>query len=229
MQSLANIRAIVFDAYGTLFNVQSLTDRLHTHFGDKAGKVNDIWRQKQLVYTWLRSLMQQYQPFSEVTAQALRFACQTLNLPLPPSVEHDLVQGYYQLSAYPEVGMYLQRLSKISKLAILSNANPGMLEAAVQNSQFQSYLDAILSVDPIQAFKPDPRVYQLAEQHLQLRREEIAFVSSNTWDVSGAKSFGFFAVWLNRGNTVMDTLGYEPNLEISDLSQLESWIQQTKD
>ena len=221
MMSLpTSIKAIVFDAYGTLLDVQSLTEKLTHYFPQKAEEVNAIWRRKQLEYTWLRSLMEQYKPFSEVTAEALEFACQAVKVELPEEVKSDLVQGYFSLKAFPDIKASLGKLSSHHQLAILSNANPAMLEAATTQNQLSDYLSAILSADSVQTFKPHPSVYRLAEQAFNLDRSEIAFVSSNTWDVSGAKSFGFFSVWLQRGHSPMEALGFEADIRIKKIGDL---------
>ena len=220
---MPRIKAIVFDAYGTLFDVQSLTERLVTHFGDQAKAVNAIWRRKQLEYTWLRSLMGRYESFSTVTAEALAYACAQLNLNLEEFVEEELIQCYYTLAAFKEIPASLEKLSSSYRLGILSNADPAMLQTAVKANQLDKYLYAVISADQIRQFKPVQAVYNLAEQTFQTDRTEIAFVSSNTWDVSGAKSYGLYAVWLRRGNTEMDKLGFKPDREIRQINELESF------
>ena len=220
MSSPTDIQAIVFDAYGTLLDVQSLTNKLTSYFPEHATEINNIWRRKQLEYTWLRSLMEQYKPFSEVTAEALEFACKAAQVPLPTEVKADLVSGYFSLKAYPEIADSLQELSKHYQLAILSNADPAMLEAATSTNNLNEHLQAIISADSVQTFKPHPSVYRLAEHELKLDRAHIAFVSSNTWDVSGAKSFGLYSIWLQRGQLPMEVLGFEPDISINKITDL---------
>jgi len=214
------IKALVFDAFGTLFNVLSLDQRLESHFGDQAPAINAIWRQKQLQYTWLRSLMDRYEPFSTVTSQALSFACQELGIRLEEEVRAHMVQGYYELQAFQELKEGLGGLKERYKLAILSNADPAMLNSAAEFNEIDHYFDAILSVDSIKQFKPIPAVYQLAPDALELSASEIAFVSSNTWDVSGAKSFGLFTIWINRNESTMEHLGFGADVEVKSLVEL---------
>ncbi|MEM9934380.1 MAG: haloacid dehalogenase type II [Bacteroidota bacterium] len=216
----AHIKAIVFDAYGTLLSIDTLNTRLEKHFGDQAKAINQVWRQKQLAYTWLRGLMREYKAFSIVTEEALLFAGNHLKVSLSRETIIDLVRGYFELQAYEDVQPTLERLQETHSLAVLSNADPVMLTAAMTHNQLSPYLDAVLSVDTVRQFKPSPAVYQLAVDRFQLPAEEIAFVSANTWDITGAAAFGFRTVWLNRFGKTMDTLGYSPTLSIQSLSEL---------
>ncbi|MEL7531879.1 MAG: haloacid dehalogenase type II [Bacteroidota bacterium] len=216
-----SIKAILFDAYGTLFDVRTLNQRLGQHFGDQAAAINTIWRRKQLEYTWLRALMQEYQPFSTVTAEALSFACESLGISFSESVKRDLVQGYYQLQAYETVLSQLPGLAERFYLSILSNADEAMLNAAVQNSKIETYFQAIYSVDRVKRYKPDPAVYEMARAGLGYAASEIVFVSSNTWDVAGAKSFGFHVCWLDHFGGTLDHLGVQPDHLIKNLSELK--------
>ncbi|MEL6592918.1 MAG: haloacid dehalogenase type II, partial [Bacteroidota bacterium] len=193
----SEVKAIVFDAYGTLFDVQSLTQRLQQHFGDQASAINQIWRQKQLQYTWLRALMQRYQPFSQVTMDALSFACEASGQALREAQKQDLLDCYYAISAYQQVQEAIPGLAERFPLAVLSNADEAMLGAALRNAQLERHFTHVLSVDQVQCYKPDPRVYQLAVDAFGLTPQQICFVSSNTWDVAGAKSFGFQVAWLD--------------------------------
>ncbi len=215
------IKAILFDAYGTLFDVRTLTERLSKHFGDQAADINAIWRRKQLEYTWLRALMQKYEPFSVVTAEALSFACESLDIKLTDAVKEDLVQGYYDLAAYDSVLSQLPGLAERFSLSILSNADEAMLLAAVNNSKIKSYFQAIYSVDTVKHYKPDPRVYEMARKGLGFEASEIVFVSSNTWDVAGAKSFGFHVCWLDHFGGTLDHLDAQPDHLIKNLSELK--------
>ncbi|MEL6191273.1 MAG: haloacid dehalogenase type II [Bacteroidota bacterium] len=216
----SSIKAIVFDAYGTLLSIDALDTRLEKHFGEQAKAINQVWRQKQLEYTWLRGLMQEYRPFSTVTAEALEFACLHLGIQLTPAIKEDLVRGYFELTAYGDVKASLERLGKSYSLAVLSNADPAMLTTAMEYNQLSDHLQAILSVDAVQMFKPHPSVYQIAVDQFKLSPSEIAFVSSNTWDISGSAAFGLTPVWLNRFGKTMDTLGYSPSLTIHSLADL---------
>ena len=217
---LQNIRALVFDAYGTLLDVKSLDDRLAEHFGSKATDINTVWRQKQLQYTWLRSLMDQYRPFSKVTREALQFACEQFKVELTEEIMNDLMDHYFILNAFPEVPKLLEALSGSYSCAVLSNADMPMLKKACEHNGIARYLDAILSVDTVKINKPAPRVYALAIDHFNCAPEEVLFISSNTWDVAGAAAFGFKAVRLKRGDLPMESLGIEPYLTIESLSEL---------
>lgn len=220
MQLLTQVKALVFDAYGTLFDVYSLGKRLRYHFPQKAEQINPIWRNKQLEYTWLRSLMRQYVPFSQVTADALTFACKETNTTISNEIHQDLMQHYFTLDAFPKVSEVLTNLQHTHQLAILSNANHEMLNKAAKHNAIDQYLTAILSVDIIKKYKPNPEVYQIAENKLGLDRAEIAFISSNTWDVAGAKSFGLNVIWLNRGGGKLEELGFQPDEIVSSIEEL---------
>ena len=220
MQLLTQVKALVFDAYGTLFDVYSLGKRLTYHFPHKADQINPIWRNKQLEYTWLRSLMGRYIPFSTVTADALTFACKATNTSISDEIHQDLMQSYFTLDAFPAVPEVLGQLKNTHQLAILSNANPEMLNKAAVHNGIDEHLSAILSVDTIQKYKPNPAVYQIAADDLGLDKSEIAFISSNTWDVAGAKSYGLKVIWLNRQQGQMEELGFQPDIIISRLEDL---------
>jgi 2-haloacid dehalogenase len=214
------IKTIVFDAYGTLLNVRAIEEGLQTHFGDQAEAISAVWRSKQLEYTWLRTLMGKYLPFSEVTREALHFACEAQGVNLSQHMERDFIDRYFRLSAFPEVRETLKQLSEKYQLAILSNADMAMLEGAVEYNQLSTYLTAVLSADTVGVFKPKPEVYEIAVRHFGQKREEIAFVSSNTWDVAGASAFGFFSIRLKRTNSPMDNMGFHPSMEIENLGLL---------
>ncbi len=218
--NLHKIKALVFDAYGTLLDVKSLDERLSYHFNEQAGQINSIWRQKQLQYTWLRSLMDRYKPFAQVTREALDFACKDVGVDLSEEIMADLMDHYYVLNSFPEVPNLLKELSKSHVCAVLSNADMPMLQKACDHNGITQFLDAILTVDFARVNKPAPQVYELATQHFLCEREEIAFISSNTWDVAGAKSFGFKSIWLNRTNGTMETLGFDPDWTIHYLEEL---------
>ncbi|MBE0619493.1 MAG: haloacid dehalogenase type II, partial [Burkholderiales bacterium] len=189
--------ALVFDAYGTLYDVHSVIALCDRFWPGKGGAVSQLWRTKQLEYTWLRSLMRRYEPFSRITEAGLRHACSTLGLALDDAQVAALMQQYLNLSLYPEAASALTAL-RGCKFAILSNGSPDMLDPLVANSGLDQMLDAVLSVDEVTIFKPDPRVYQIAVDRLGVPKEAIGFVSSNCWDACGAKSFGFRTYWINR-------------------------------
>jgi 2-haloacid dehalogenase len=201
-------RALVFDAYGTLYDVHSVQALCESLWPGKGGQLSQLWRAKQLEYTWQRSLMRRYVPFSQVTREALGYACEFLNLMLEKSREDSLMAQYLRLSAFPDVAGALQALDG-QRLAILSNGSPDMLDPLVAHSGLR--FDAVLSVDALKIYKPAPEVYQLAVDRLGVRKEDIGFVSSNCWDAAGAKTFGFSVYWINRSGAPVDRLGFRPD------------------
>ena len=219
--SLPNVQALVFDAYGTLYDVASVTALSDKHFPGHGSAISDIWRQKQLEYTWLSSLMGRYQDFWQLTAAGLRFACGSLKLDLSEDVFRELMENYLQLTPYKEVGASLQSLSQRIPLAILSNGSPEMLLKVTQHNGFMPHLTHVLSVHELGIFKPAPQVYQLAVDRLGVPKESIGFVSSNSWDAVGAKAFGFHVFWINRFNRFQEQLGVTTNHEIRTLDEIE--------
>lgn len=220
MAILENIRACVFDAYGTLYDFNSAPERCRDALGDKTDRLSVEWRTKQLQYTWLRSMMGRYAPFWTVTGDALDYAMDTLGID-DPALRDRLMALYKTLDAFPEVTGVLTDLKNAGlKLAILSNGSPDMLEAAASHTGCDRILDASISVDELGVYKPDPRVYQLAVDRLGIPREEIAFQSSNAWDAAGAAAFGFQVVWINRYGQRRERLPAEPDREIDSLRNL---------
>ena len=215
--------ALVFDAYGTLYDVHSVVALCERFWPGKGAAMSQFWRSKQLEYTWQRSLMRRYAPFSRVTEAGLRHACSTLGLPLGEPQVAALMQQYLNLSLYPEALAALEML-RGRKLAILSNGSPDMLEPLVSNSGLDKVLDAVLSVEEVAVFKPDPRVYQLAVDRLGVAQKAIGFVSSNCWDACGAKSFGFTTYWINRGGAALDALDVTPDHIIAKLTDLPALL-----
>lgn len=212
-----SIKAVVFDAYGTLLDIRTVDEQLRQFFGEKAGRIAPLWRQKQLEYTWLRTLMNRYAPFEKVTQDALHYACRVAGVDIREAQLQSLMQAYDRLLVYEEVKKALQRLKADYRLAVLSNANPEMLNNALSHNQITDLMEAVISVDETQQFKPRPAVYQLAEEKLGLPPQELLFISSNTWDVAGAKSFGLQVAWANRFDGYVEELGLEPDLVIQDL------------
>jgi 2-haloacid dehalogenase len=206
--------ALVFDAYGTLFDVHSVLRRCETCWPGKGATLSAAWRAKQLEYTWQRSLMRAYRPFSEVTRDALKHSCEALGLPLSRGQEDDLMGEYLKLALFPDVA--LQELP--GKKAILSNGSPDMLDPLVKQSGLR--FDAVLSVDELKIFKPAPEVYALAVKRLGVEAERIGFVSSNCWDALGAKAFGFNVFWINRSGAPVDRLGPRPDAILKSLGDL---------
>ena len=221
---LSDIGACVFDAYGTLFDVNSATHAEHDALGEKWQPLADLWRAKQLQYTWLRSLQSNYADFWQVTGEALHYAMSSLQIE-NPSLRARLLNLYETLSPYPEVLPTLTRIrSSGLKLAILSNGTPKMLAAAAANANIASLLDHILSVDEVKTYKPHPTVYALACQRLNLAPANICFLSSNGWDAYSAKAFGFRVLWCNRSNQPPEQIPEAPDAQIATLAELPNIV-----
>ena len=221
------LRALVFDAYGTLFNVHSVMTTCEALFPGKGGALSQLWRTRQLEYSWLRSLMGRYVDFNQVTRESLQVACSSLGITYSDAVSAQLNNAYRTLALFDDTLPTLQQLRRQQpafKLAILSNGAAEMLNAVVAYNKLDAMLDAVLSVDEVAIFKPDPRVYQLACDRLRLSRDEIGFVSSNGWDAAGAKSFGFKTFWINRTNATVDALGVTPDRVLSSLAELPALL-----
>jgi len=220
MTVFRNIKACVFDAYGTLFDVHSAVGRHKARIGDSADAVSAIWRTKQLEYTWLRSLMGRHVDFWRVTGDALDYAMDAHDIE-DASLREDLMNAYLSLDAYPEVPEVLRRLKDAGyRTAILSNGAPNMLEAGARSAGIEALLDANLSIEEIGVYKPDFRVYQLAVDKLGVAPESISFQSSNAWDAVAAATFGFQVAWVNRFGQRRERLTADPQAEIGDLNQL---------
>lgn len=210
-------QALVFDAYGTLFDVHSVVQRCESFWPGKGTALSALWRSKQLEYTWQRSLMQRYRAFSDVTRDALAYACEALKLELTVAQMEALMGEYSMLAVYPDVPGALKALAG-RKQAILSNGSPDMLNAVVKHAGLA--FEAVLSVDALGIFKPAPQIYQLAVERLSVPKERIGFVSSNCWDALGAKSFGFTVYWINRLGAPIDRLGFRPDGILASLGDL---------
>jgi 2-haloacid dehalogenase len=215
--------ALVFDAYGTLYDVHSVVALCERFWPGKGTALSQHWRTKQLEYTWQRSLMRRYLAFSQVTELGLRYACTALGLELSDAQVTALMQQYLNLSLYPDAMPALAAL-RGRKLAILSNGSPDMLDPLVAASGLDRVLDAVLSVAEVKTFKPDPSVYQIAVDRLQLPKQAIGFVSSNCWDACGAKSFGFRSYWINRAGAPLDALDVTPDHTIARLTELAALL-----
>lgn len=220
MSTMTGIKACVFDAYGTLFDVHSAVARERARIGDHADALSQLWRTKQLEYTWLRALMGRHLDFWQVTGDALDYALARLELD-PAGIREPLMQAYLALDAYPEVPEMLARLRQGGlKTAILSNGEPRMLAAGAKSAGIDHLLDAVLSVETVGIFKPHPSVYQLALDQLRVAADEIAFQSSNAWDVNGAATFGLRPVWINRFGAPAERLPGGAEHELENLSGL---------
>ncbi|WP_300304207.1 haloacid dehalogenase type II [Ferrovibrio sp.] len=220
MTQLTGIRACVFDAYGTLFDVNSAARAMQDRLGETWPALADTWRTKQLQYTWLRGLAGRHADFWQVTGDALDFALQTHGFD-DAGLRHDLMQLYLRLNAFPEVADTLRALKASGfKLAILSNGTPAMLQAAVENAAIAEVMDAILSVEEVGVYKPHPSVYQLAVDRLGVHGSEICFLSSNGWDAYSAKAFGFRVLWCNRYGQPPERIPEAPDAQIRSLAEL---------
>jgi 2-haloacid dehalogenase len=218
--TIEGIKACVFDAYGTLFDVHSAVGKHRHRLGDIADQVSNLWRTKQLEYTWLRSLMGHHADFWQVTQDALDYAFDMHGIN-NPDLRKDLMEAYLKLDCYPEVPEALSILkSRGFRLAILSNGTPAMLEAAVKNSGIEELIEKNFSIETVGIFQPDPRVYQIAVDGVKIRSEEIVFQSSNAWDASGASAFGFKVAWVNRFGQSKERLPGQPDVEIRNLIEL---------
>ncbi len=220
MAQIDGIAACVFDAYGTLLDFNSAVASCDGIPADKADRLSDIWRQKQLQYTWLRTLMQRHADFWQVTGDALDFAIAATGID-DRAIRTRLMDLYRALEPFPEVKDVLSRLQDAGmRTAILSNGAPQMLNDAVQAAGLDRLLDKVLSIEEVGVYKPDPQVYQLAVDRLRVPAERICFQSANAWDAVGAKAFGFRVVWINRYDQPPERLGARPDFEFGDLSPL---------
>lgn len=220
MPEITNIKACVFDAYGTLFDVHSAAATCRDMLGDKADRLSALWRQKQLEYTWLRSLMGAYDDFWRLTQDSLDYALETVGLN-DPHIRETLLGLYWELGAYEEVPTVLGQLKQTGfQTVILSNGSPDMLNAAVNSAGISDLLDGIHSVSEIEIFKPDHRVYQMTVDKLGVEPEEICFMSSNAWDAAGAAYFGYQVVWINRFGQTAEKLPGKPRATLESLHNL---------
>lgn len=224
MSSLQDIQACVFDAYGTLFDFSSPMQRRRERIGPEADRFSLLWRQKQLEYSWLRSLMGAHADFWQVTAEALDYAMAACKID-NPALRAELMELYLAITPYPEAVETVERLKAAKKhTAILSNGSVTMLTAAVNHSRLTPHLDAVLSVDEIGIYKPHPRVYQLVLDRLEVQAHQVLFVSSNAWDVAGAAHFGFQVAWCNRAGDLPEKLPGKPAAEIKRLDEIPALL-----
>lgn len=219
-----DIRACVFDAYGTLFDVNAAAAHCQETLGDRWQPLAEMWRLKQLQYTWLRGLMGQHTNFWQVTGDALDYAMESFDID-DPKLHDQLMELYLRLDVYPEVGGVLARLKAAGlKTAILSNGSPRMLEAAVSNAGIGKHLDAVLSVEDVGVFKPHSSVYQMGVDRLGLSAASISFQSSNGWDAAAASAFGYRVVWINRFGQARERIPEPPDAEITTLDSLPAIV-----
>ena len=212
-------KAIIFDAYGTLFDVNSAAEKCKNKIGDKWEGFANYWRTTQLEYTWLRSLMNRHKNFWQVTEDSLDKSMKVFKV--ENSMRNELLDLYKKLSSYPEVKEVLKKLKeKEYKLAILSNGTPVLLNELVKNNNLDNIFDNIFSIEEVGIYKPDSKVYDIPAKKYQIKAGEITFLSANTWDVSGGGNYGYNSIWVNRNNNIFDNLDYKPKDEVKNLNQL---------
>lgn len=222
---MMNPSALVFDAYGTLFDVHAVVQRCESFWPGQGVPLSQLWRAKQLEWTWQRSLMRRYVPFLQLTRDALGYACEALALACDESQAAALMDEYRRLALYPDVPDALARLHAGGRgLAILTNGSPDMIVPLVAHHGMESLFDAVLSVDELKMYKPSPEVYRLAAKRLGVASNGIGFVSSNCWDALGAKAFGFNAWWINRTGAPLDRLGVAPDGVLAGLGELPALL-----
>ena len=216
---MKNIKAIIFDAYGTLFDVNSAAEKCKDKIGDKWEPFANFWRTTQLEYTWLRSLMKRHKDFWQITEDSLNKSMMTFNI--DPKMKGELLNLYKVLSPFQEVPETLKTLKeKKFKLAILSNGTPSLLIELVKSNNLSNLFDDLFSIEQVGVYKPSSKVYDLPIEKYKIKKNEVAFLSANTWDVSGAGNYGYNAIWVNRNNNIFDNLDYEPQNQIKNLSEL---------
>ena len=216
---MKNIKAIIFDAYGTLFDVNSAAEKCKDKIGDKWEAFANYWRTTQLEYTWLRSLMKRHKDFWQITEDSLDKSMSVFKI--DNSMRDELLDLYKILSPFEEVPEVLKSLKeKNFKLAILSNGTPSLLNELVQSNNLNNLFDDIFSIEEVGVFKPDSKVYDMPVKKYKIEKNEVAFLSANTWDVSGGGNYGYNSIWVNRTNNIFDKLDYQPKLEIKNLIDL---------
>ncbi len=220
---MKNIKAIIFDAYGTLFDVNSAAEKCKDKIGDKWEPFANFWRTTQLEYTWLRSLMKRHKDFWQITEESLDKSMMAFNI--NPKMKNELLNLYKVLSPFQEVPKTLKSLKeKNFKLAILSNGTPSLLNDLVKSNNLNNLFDDLFSIEEVKIYKPHPKVYDLPIEKYKIKKNEVAFLSANTWDVSGAGNYGYQSIWVNRNNNIFDNLDYKPNNQIKNLSELINLI-----
>ena len=220
---MKNVKAIIFDAYGTLFDVNSAAEKCKDKIGDKWEPFANFWRTTQLEYTWLRSLMGRHKDFWQVTEDSLDKSMKAFNI--DSSMKNELLNLYKILSPYKEVSETLKALKeKKFKLAILSNGTPSLLNELVKSNNLNDLFDDIFSIEEVGVYKPDSKVYDIPVKKYKIKKDEIAFLSANTWDVSGGGNYGYQAIWVNRNKNIFDNLDYKPTNEIKSLKELTNLI-----
>ena len=216
---MKKIKAIIFDAYGTLFDVNSAAEKCKNEIGDKWEGFANHWRTTQLEYTWLRSLMRRHKDFWQITEDSLDKSMKTFDI--DASMKNELLNLYKVLSPFKEVQETLKKLKKKNyKLAILSNGTPSLINELVKSNNLENLFDDIFSIENVGIYKPSFQVYDLPVKKYKINKNEVAFLSANTWDVSGGGNYGYEAIWVNRNSGIFDNLDYKPRFEIKDLCGL---------
>ncbi len=214
-----NTKALVFDAYGTLFDVNSAANKCKDKIGEDWENFANFWRTTQLEYTWLRSLMRRHRDFWKITEDSLDKSMKVFGV--DKNMKNELLNLYKVLSPYPEVKNVLESLKEQNfKLAILSNGTPALLNELVTSNNLNNLFDDLFSVEEVKVFKPDSKVYEIPTKRYNIKANQITFLSANTWDVSGGGNYGYNSVWVNRNKSKFDLLDYQPKNEVSNLTQL---------
>ena len=220
---MKNIKAIIFDAYGTLFDVNSAAEKCKDKIGDKWEGFANFWRTTQLEYTWLRSLMKRHKDFWQITEDSLDKSMKAFNI--DPKMKKELLNLYKVLSPFKEVPKTLKTLKERNfKLAILSNGTPSLLNELVKSNNLNDLFNDLFSIQEVGIYKPDSKVYDMPIKKYKIEKNEVVFLSANTWDVSGGGNYGFNSIWVNRNNSIFDNLDYRPQNEIKNLSELMKLI-----
>ena len=220
---MKNTKAIIFDAYGTLFDVNSAAEKCKHKIGDKWEGFANYWRTTQLEYTWLRSLMKRHKDFWQITEDSLDKSINVFKI--DNSMRDELLNLYKILSPFKEVPEVLKSLkNKNYKLAILSNGTPSLLNELVRSNNLNDLFDDIFSIEEVGVYKPDSKVYDLPIKKYNINKNEVTFLSANTWDVSGGGNYGYNSIWVNRSNNIFDSLDFKPNIEIKSLHELLSIV-----
>jgi len=216
---MKNIKAIIFDAYGTLFDVNSAAEKCKDKIGDKWEGFANFWRTTQLEYTWLRSLMKRHKNFWQITEDSLDKSMKTFNI--DSAMRNELLNLYKALSPFKEVPETLKKLKERNlRLAILSNGTPSLLTQLVKNNNIDNLFDDLFSIEEVGIYKPDAKVYDLPIKKYKIEKSQVAFLSANTWDVSGGGNYGYQSIWVNRNNDIFDNLDYKPINQIKNLNEL---------
>ena len=220
---MKNIKAIIFDAYGTLFDVNSAAEKCKDKIGDKWEGFANFWRTTQLEYTWLRSLMKRHKNFWQITEDSLDKSMKTFNIDF--EMRNELLNLYKALSPFKEVPETLKKLKERNlRLAILSNGTPSLLTQLVKNNNIDNLFDDLFSIEEVGIYKPDAKVYDLPIKKYKIEKSQVAFLSANTWDVSGGGNYGYQSIWVNRNNDIFDNLDYKPINQIKNLNELINLI-----